>query len=408
MNTQGSTRVFLTFLIMASLFSRLTNAFGAGDVQPLAAGNNAFAWDLYGKLKAGEGNLFFSPYSISACLAMTYDGARGTTASQMAQALHFSKDQAQLASSFGELQRQLNAIEEKKAIQLSIANGLWAQQGHPFRPEFLDLARKTYQAQVNQVDFTTQAEPVRREINDWVSQKTNRKIENLLQPGTVEAMTRLILVNAIYFKGKWTQPFNPTNTAGAPFTVAGGQKVQAPLMHLEAEFNYAEGDGVQLLELPYAERDLSMVVLLPKEVNGLQTLERKLNGQTLQSWLTRGHTQKVKVFLPKFKLTAQFELGKTLGELGMKDAFTSAADFSGMDGARDLFISAVVHKAYADVNEEGTEAAAATATMMRALAMHPEPEPTFRADHPFVFLIRDTHSGSILFLGRVVNPTKGS
>jgi serpin B len=406
MNTMGSLRLSFIPLLMATLMGSPAGAQAANNVPALAAGNNAFAFDLYGRLKAKEGNLFFSPYSISGCLAMTYAGARGTTASQMAQTLHFTNNQAQLAASFGELQRQLNALEAKKDIQLSIANGLWGQKAHPFLPAFLDVAKTTYQAQVNQVDFRTQAEPVRREINDWVEQQTQGKITNLLQPGMVDPMTRLVLVNAIYFKGKWAHQFNKTNTADGPFMVTSDQRVQAPLMHLKADFKYAEIESAQLLELPYAGGDLSMVVVLPKDVGGLQAVELMLNDRALNTWLGK-HEQQVDVFLPRFKLTGEFGLAKTLAEMGMKDAFTGAADFSGMDGERDLFISAVVHKAYADVNEEGTEAAAATGAIMKLKAVRPQPVPVFRADHPFVFLIRNPHSGSILFMGRVVDPTKG-
>ncbi len=390
---------------MASLMGGPANTLGADDVQPLAGGIDALALDLYGKLKTTDGNLFFSPYSISACLAMTCAGARGDTAAQMAQTLHFSTDQAQLASAFGQLQGQLNAVEQDPGIQLNVANGLWAQQSHPFLPAFLDIAKTAYQANLNQVDFRTQAEPARQEINDWVGRKTEGKITNLLQPGTVDPATRLILVNAIHFKGQWARPFNKTNTTTAPFSAAPGRQVQAALMNLTADFNYAEAPGLQLLELPYAGGGLSMVVLLPTQIDGLKSLEGTLNQRTLDGWLAQARRQKVKVFLPKFKLTAQFSLARTLAEMGMSDAFSPTADFSGMDGARDLFISAVLHKAFVEVNEEGTEAAAATGTVMRMLAVRPQPTLVFRADHPFVFLIRDTRSGSILFLGRVLDPS---
>jgi serpin B len=407
MSTMVLPRLTFVSVLMAAFLAQSANSMAAGDLHGLALGNDTFAWDLYGKVEHTERNLFFSPYSISACLAMTYAGARGETATQMAQTLHFSTNQDQLATGFGQLQKQLQALEQKQAIALRVANGLWCQQGHPFLPAFLDVARTTYQASVDQVDFRTQAEPTRVEINDWVSRQTQGKITHLLQPGMVDPTTRLILVNAIYFKGKWAHQFNPTNTTNAPFSVTPSRSVQAPLMHLNAEFNYAEVDGAQLLELPYAGGDLSMVVLLPKERDGLKTLESSLSQPKLEHWLGRGREQKVNVFLPKFKLTAQFSLGRTLADLGMRDAFSPAADFSGMDGARDLFISAVVHKAFVDVNEEGTEAAAATGTVMKMLAIRPQPVPTFRADHPFLFLIRDTHSGSILFLGRVLDPTQG-
>ncbi len=395
-------------MLMGALTSRPAVSVAGENLTALVTGNNTFALDLYAQLRGTPGNLFFSPYSVSACLAMTYAGARGETARQMAQTLHFNADQDEVSSAFGELQRQLNAAEEKKGIQLNVANGLWAQEGHPFLPAFLQAAQNTYQAKVNQVDFRTQAEPVREQVNDWVSQKTQGKITNLLQPGTVDASTRLILANAIYFKGKWTRQFNKTNTTNAPFWVTPVQNVQAPLMSLSADFKYAEPQGLQLLDMPYAAGDLSMVVLLPRQIDGLKTVAGALNASTLNNWLSQARQEKVNVFLPRFKLTAQFTLGDVLEQMGMKDPFSRTADFSGMDGARDLFISAVVHKAFVDVNEEGTEAAAATGTVMRTLAVRPRATPTFRGDHPFIFLIRDTHSGSILFVGQVSDPTKGS
>ena len=386
---------------MAALIGRPADSRGGNDTPALVAGNTAFALDLYARLKNAEGNLFFSPYSISTCLAMTYAGARGSTAAQMARTLHFGASPDQLAASFSALQRQLSDVEKKKGLELNVANGLWAQKDHPFLPAFLDEATKAYQANLQQTDFHTGAEPAREAINDWVSNQTKGKIADLLQPGVVNEATRLVLVNAIYFKGQWTRQFNKNNTAPAPFSVTAQRKVQTPLMNLTAEFKYAEVEGLQLLELPYVGDDLSMVVLLPGATDGLTSLEGLLNEPTLDTWLARARHQKVNVFLPKFKLTAQFSLAQTLAGMGM------SAAFSGMDGARDLCISAVVHKAFVDVNEEGTEAAAATGTVMRSMAlMRPLPMPVFRADHPFLFLIRDTHSGSILFLGRVADPSR--
>ena len=392
-------------MLMAALIGQAANSLAANDTSALVAGNTAFALDLYSRLKSAEGNLFFSPYSISTCLAMTYDGARGNTAAQMARTLHFDADQARLAASFGELQGQLGQIERGGRVELNVANGLWAQQEHPFLPAFLDAATNTYQAKLAQADFRTAAEPARTAINQWVSEQTRGKITNLLQPGVVDQATRLVLVNAIYFKGRWAHQFNKSHTAEAPFTVTPERKVQAPLMNQTANFKYAEAEGLQVLEMPYGGDDLSMVVVLPRTADGLPGLEGRLNAQTLASWLAPAHDQKVNVFLPKFKLTAQFSLAQTLAGLGMSDAFSPNADFSGMDGARDLYLSAVVHKAFVDVNEEGTEAAAATGTVARSMAlMRPLPVPVFRADHPFLFLIRDNHAGSILFLGRVVDP----
>ena len=372
----------------------------------LVAGNTAFALDLYARLDSTPGNLFFSPFSISACMAMTYAGARGDTAMQMAQTLHFSGDQNLLNSQFGELQNQLKAARQKSGIELDIANGLWGQQGHPFLPGFLEIARQDYGARLNQVDFRAHPESIREEINDWVAGKTQGKITGLIPSGMLNPSTRLVLVNAIYFKGLWSRQFNKTNTTMAPFLTAPGQSVPAPLMTMTASFNYAEPEGLQILELPYRGGGFSMVVLLPRETGGLKGIEDQLNGRQINSWLAQARPQKVNVFLPRFKLSGQFALAGTLAGMGMPAAFSSTADFSGMDGARDLHLSAVVHRAFVDANEEGTEAAAATGSVMAMTSLRPRPTPTFRADHPFVFLIRDTHSGEILFLGRLNDPTK--
>jgi serpin B len=400
-------RLVFATLFMTALIGRPADTLAANDIESLAGGNTAFALNLYARLKTADGNLFFSPYSISTCLAMTYNGARGETAAQMAQTLHFDTNQNQLAASFGELQKQLNKEQKKKGIELDNANGLWGQKNHLFLPAYLDIAKQSYGANLKQVDFRTHADTARTEINDWVDHKTQGKITDLIQPGVLGPATRLVLVNAIYFKGSWAREFDKHSTTPAPFTVTPNQKPEVPLMNLTADFKYAEVDGLQLLELPYAGDDLSLVLLLPREPDGLKGMENLLNQQTLDRWLAQARQQKVAVCLPKFKLAAQFSLAKPLAEMGMTDAFSPNANFSGMDGEHDLFISAVVHKAFVDVNEEGTVAAAATGVVMRSWAvMRPRPTPIFRADHPFIFLIRDNHSGSILFLGRLVDPTQ--
>jgi serpin B len=400
-------RVLLSALLIVALSASMASAAETPDTASVVTGNTQFAFDLYARLKSSDDNLFFSPYSISTCLAMTWAGARGDTETQMARTLHFDTNQAQLHSQFGALQTQLNAVQEKKEVALNLANALWAQQDHPFLPAFLDIARNDYSANLRQVDFRTGAESARQDINDWVSGKTAGRIQDLIPEGTLNSMTRLVLVNAIYFKGSWANPFKTNKTAPGPFTIAPGQTTQASFMNLTASFDYAEADSLQLLELPYAGGDLSMVVLLPREADGLKTLEDGLSAEKLGLWLGQARHQKVNLFLPKFKLTGQFGLAQTLADMGMTDAFSTRADFSGMDGARDLFITAVIHKAFIEVNEQGTEAAAATGIAAGAMAvMRPVEVPVFRADHPFLFFIRDVHSGSILFLGRVTDPSR--
>jgi serpin B len=378
---------------------------GASTAQSklLAEGNTAFALDLYSQLKSNPGNIFFSPYSISTCLAMTYAGARGDTERQMRQVLHFGENQKEVHSAFGEVQRRLK--EEQKGVQLTIANALWAQEGHPFMPAFLAIAREDYQANVNQANFKTAAEPTRSRINRWVAEKTKDKIQEILPPGSLNASTRLVLANAIYFKGLWEVPFAKPQTRTEPFHLAGGSSVDAPLMHHVDSVKYLDEADFQAVELPYSSNEVAMVVLLPRQVDGCAGLESRLTPAFLSHAIEQMKKQKVDLTLPRFKLESSLQLKDRLAKLGMADAFDVKADFSAMDGARDLYISEIFHKAWGEVNEEGTEAAAATAGVIALTSARPSALPAvFRADHPFIFLIRDTRSGSLLFLGRFSSP----
>jgi serpin B len=398
--------------ILAGLLPALPGSFAQaaqpGQTQALVDGNTAFACDLYAQLRNSPGNLFFSPYSVSTALAMTYAGARGNTETQMAHVLHFGTDQARLHSAFGELQRQFNQANDQKGIELSLANALWAQQGHPFLPAFLNIGQGDYQASLNQADFKTGAEAARREINGWVAQKTKDRIKDILPPGSLNMYTRLVLANAIYFKGVWANPFPKAETSPQPFHLTASRQTDVPLMHHFDRVKYLENDSFQAVELPYAGGELSLVVLLPRKIDGCGQLEGKLSATFLARCLTQMKSQRVELFLPRFKMESDFKLGDTLGKMGMPDAFGPKANFSGMDGTQDLFISGVFHKAWVEVNEEGTEAAAATIVSVAPSAMPmnpPPPPPVFRADHPFIFCIRDTRSGSLLFLGRLADPS---
>ena len=388
-----------------------TSPSAAADQAAVVQGNNAFAVELYSQLRNQPGNLFFSPESISTALAMTYAGARGDTAAQMAKTLHFTLPPERLHPAMGALLANLNATHT--VYQLRVANALWAQQGYVFLDDFLKLTKSDYGAGFNQVDFKGATEAARLTINQWVEQKTDNKIKNLLQPGVLTPDTQLVLTNAIYFKGDWQKPFYKDATEDGDFHLTPAQNVKTPLMHHGGEYNYFDGGTFQALEIPYKSGDLSMIVFLPKDLSGLSALEQSLTASNTQQWLSQLRpASEVILTFPKFKLTQQVELQKTLGAMGMPLAFDPfAADFSGMTGQRDLCISAVIHKAFVDVNEEGTEAAAATAVVMKpTTARRPdreEPPPIiFRADHPFVFLIRDNRSGGILFMGRVIDPTK--
>lgn len=373
----------------------------AADAKDLAKGNTGFALDLYAKLSATKGNVFFSPYSISTALGMTWAGARGETADQMAKVLHFGKP-ADVHGGFAALDKAL--VGKQPGYQLSVANRLFVQQRYRLLDEFTALTREQYRAPVEQVDFAKEA--TRKHINGWVEEQTNKRITDLIPPGVLTIDTRLVLVNAIYFKGTWATEFEKKNTATQPFFTAGG-KVDVPLMFnsfgREARVRYGEVDGVQVLELPYKGGDVTMLVMLPRERESLAALEKKLNAAKLEQLAGALRPSAVDVWLPRFKVTQSFALGPTLAELGMPLAFVSAADFSGMTGSRELFIGAVIHKAFVEVNEEGTEAAAATAVVMTTESVGPR-TPEFRADHPFLFALRDGRSGSILFLGRLEDP----
>ncbi len=398
------------------------------DTQAVVEGNNGFALELYGRLRGDEGNLFFSPYSISTALAMTYSGARGATAGQIAEALRFPTERnkgldgdkqgrgldriektvmndERLAAAFGKLQKGLKADPKREGYELSVANALWGQEGYEFREQFIELVKSDYEGRLSEVDFAGAAESARGTINAWVEKRTKNKIKDLIKPGVLNSMTRLVLTNAIYFKGAWDRPFQEAATRSAPFTLSGGEKVNVPMMNQRDNFRYAEGESFQSLELPYAGDELSMVILLPKKPDGLSDFEKTLTAKSLSDWLAKLGKRKVIVSVPKFKMTSEFSMASVLKSMGMADAFSSReADFSGMNGRKDLFISAVVHKAYVEVNEEGTEAAAATGVTMSITSMPIDRPPIFRADHPFLFLIRHNRTGSILFIGRVANP----
>lgn len=383
---------------------RLTDR--SSDIMALVEGNTAFACDLYRQLSAAEGNLFFSPYSISNALAMTYGGARGETAAEMARVLHFSLASDRLHPAFAEL---IAALEPEGAstYELAIANRLWGQQNYGFLPEFIDLLERHYTAPLQEVDFLNATEDARATINTWVEQQTQNKIQHLLPANSIDSLTRLVLTNAIYFQGNWLVPFDASATQNQPFHVSSAEAIEVPMMHQIEYWNYADLDSLQVLELPYEGETLSMVILLPAEIDGLAALERQLTPDNLQAWLSSARdfpmtmdAGPVSVWLPRFKLTSAFELKNTLSEMGMPQAFGNTADFSGMTDREHLEIAKVIHKAFVDVNEQGTEAAAATAVVgvTRGGSHH------IRVDRPFVFFIYDRNSSSILFLGRVVNP----
>ncbi len=373
----------------------------------VVSGNTEFAFELYQQLRGEEGNLFYSPYSISTALAMTYAGARGETAAQMAETLHYWPKQKPFHTMFGYIINLLNQLERKGDCQLSVANALWAQKDYPFLDSFVELNKRHYKAGLENVDFidNTEREISRQRINRWVKDQTQDKIKNLIPKGVLTDLTRLVLTNAIYFKGDWANAFDAAKTKEAPFYVTPDKSVTAPLMFQSKMFEYGQTKQVKVLKLPYKGDDLSMVVLLPRGGHTLAEIEEQLTAEKFRYWSNLTGPSEVRVFLPRFKMTSKFSLNEILADMGMPDAFGGKADFSGMDGTKMLYISAVLHKAFVEVNEEGTEAAAATGVVMTLKAMPPRPN-EFRADRPFVFVIKDNHTGSVLFVGRVTDPTK--
>jgi len=367
-------------------------------------GINAFGFDLYPWLTRGKlaSNIFFSPFSISGGLVMTYTGARGTTARQMARVLHVTGSKGRFQRIYAELLKRLEVLSTGKGEDLRMANALWGQKGYGFLLDFKETVKKYYAGGFHEVDFARDLEGARSRINNWIEKKTEKKIKNLIAQGDIDPLTRLVLTNAVYFKGTWAAQFGEEKTKLMPFHVSPEKSVSVPMMYQKGIFPYYRDKNVQALELPYAGGALSMVILLPVDRGGLPDLERHFNGQDLDRWLSRLRKREIEVSLPRFRLKAKYYLARDLAAMGMADAFSDRADFSGMTGKKDLRISKVIHQAFVEVNEKGTEAAASTAVTMRLKAVFREP--VFKADHPFLFLIRHNKTGLILFMGRLVEP----
>jgi len=380
------------------------------DLTTLVAGNSAFAFDLYQALSEADGNLFYSPYSISLALVMTYAGARAETAQQMADTLHFTLANNRLHPAFNWLDIELASRGEgaegkdEGGFRLNIVNAIWGQKDYEFLSQFLDTLAENYDAGLRPLDFAKAPEESRMTINNWVSDQTEGRIKDLIPQGLIDTWTRLVLTNAIYFNAAWQYPFKEEMTEDGPFYLLDGGEVTIPMMRQMETFGYASGDMYQVVELPYDGRGLSMVILLPR-AGKCKAFETSLDYQRMDAIIKGLEYQRVRLTMPKFEFESYFSLGETLAAMGMPDAFLwGVADFSGMTGNRDLFIGDVIHKAFVSVDEAGTEAAAATAVVMPT-AGPPEEPVEVTVDRPFIFLIRDIDTGSILFIGRVVNPS---
>jgi serpin B len=378
------------------------------DLESLVSDNSGFALDLYQQLRAGDGNLFFSPYSISLALAMTYAGARGETEQEMAEVLHFGLPQDRLHPAFNSLAIELAERgkgaqgKDGEGFRLNIVNAIWGQKDYKFLSSFLDTLAENYGAGLRVLDFIKAPEESRITINDWVSEQTEGKIKDLIPQGMIDELTRLVLTNAIYFNAAWAVPFNENATSDGVFHLLSGDEVTVPMMRQTESLGYTEGDNYQAVELPYDGNELSMVILLPQS-GEFDTFEGSLDSEKLNGILDELGYRQVDLTMPKFEFESSFDLKGTLAEMGMPVAFSPGADFSGMTGNRELSITDVVHKAFVSVDEAGTEAAAATAVIVGLTAV-PETPVTVNVDRPFVFLIRDIETGALIFVGRVLNP----
>jgi serpin B len=376
-----------------------SNATSEGVAQ-VVNGSNQFAFDFYKQIENGDENIFFSPYSISVAMAMIYEGARGNTSDEMRAVLHFLEDDDVRRSAFAWLYNNLN---KNKDYLLSTTNALWAQEGYKFLDEYFDLMGKYYMGKITNLDFISETEESRVTINTWVEENTNGKIKDMIPKGSIHDLTRLVLTNAIYFKGTWLKQFDKSDTKDRDFKVDQDNTIKVPMMSIKEErFNYASAPGFQILEMPYKGEKLSMLILLPYEGN-MDYLEDSLTLENLSYWRNNLYQRSMDIFIPKFKFETKYDMKETLIDMGMITAFTPLVpDFSGIDGTNDLYLDFVFHQGFVEVNEKGTEASAATSGGTAATGI----PPTFNADHPFIFLIQEMETGNILFMGRVSDPSK--
>ena len=372
------------------------------DLRELSSGNSSFAFDLYEVLAEEEGNIFFSPYSISAALAMTYAGAEGTTETDMAEVLRFTLPENRLHPAFNLADQRLTTLsEEDSSFSLHIVNALWGQTGYEFLPEFLGVLAANYGADMRLLDFSEDAELCREIINEWVVEQTEGKIENLIPQNLLTSATKLVLTNAIYFKAQWLLPFDAMGTHDRDFTLIDGEPITVRMMNQAEHFLMTTGDGYMAAELPYSNRRASMLVIVPDQ-NYFFEVEERLGNDFIAEITDNLTDENLHLCMPKFETVSAFQLENALSDMGMASAFGMSADFSGMDGTLSLYIASVIHKAFVSVDENGTEAAAATAVLMQKL--NGESSVEFIVDRPFIYLIRDRGTGTILFIGRFLNP----
>lgn len=404
---------YVSLLALIAVFSACThkakqtdNSMQHEEQVPIPTANNKFAFDLLKEIPYEDDNMVVSPFSISTALAMTYTGAREATLEEMATIMHFDRNQERFHKEYGEYLASLNKLAADN-IQLNIANSLWAQEDYHFLDSFFEINKLHYDSETFQVNFQTNREQVRTDINDWVFEETREKIQDLIAPGVLTDDTRLVLVNAIHFFGPWLTEFDPDITRENVFFLQDRQSVMADFMFRSDHFNYYQDEQLQALEIPYSGEDFSMLLVLPGEGIPLQDIEKEMDADAFARIINEMQHKEVDVFVPKYEAETKLDLEETLMAMGMQRPFNRMADFSGMTGKLDLKIDKVIHQAMIEVAEEGTEAAAATAVVViRKTSIDPDPRTVFMANRPFMFFIKDNTHNSILFAGRVMNPSK--
>lgn len=385
----------LALMLMVSIANSQQTTYTATEA-------NSFALRMYKQFaQADNENVFFSPISISMALAMTYAGAEDETKKQISEVFNFPYDDKNFHKQMGALQQELLG-KQSDGVDIALANQLWAEKSYRFKCRYLRTTKKSYKAPVKRLNFKEKPNDSRIEINQWVEELTRDRIKDLLPDGSISSLTKMVLTNAIYFKGQWDKEFEKDNTRNDTFTTIDGEKLETPMMNAKEKFNVYQGDGIKLLELPYKGNDFSMLVLLPNEDRTLGEIERTLSVDNLNDYISKLAEREVMLKLPKFKFDAEYQLKQTLSEMGMPIAFSNTANFSRMSRSNDLKVDEIFHKAFVEVSEEGTEAAAATAVVivLKSISLTVD----FFANRPFIFIIRENTDGNILFMGRVTNP----
>ena len=377
----------------------------SGNIYDLATGNNQFALDMFSRISGGQqGNAFFSPWSIYSAIAITREGARGDTALEMQHVMHFPENDSLRKQSFAEGYDKFNSKDA--GYTLSTANAIWVEKDYPLFSNFTSVIDSYYHGSAKNVDFKGATEDARKTINSWIEEMTNNKIKDLVSQGGISPQTQLIITNAVYFNGTWVRSFDKNLTQKRNFKLGDGRIIETPMMESfgkDSLFNYTEKGDMQMLELPYRGNKISMIILLPKDEN-TSSLEGLLSLENLAEWKRALKDVEVDVYIPKFTFSTKYLMSKNLEDMGIKLAFNPEANFSGINGKKDFFVSEVIHQAFVDVNEQGTEAVAATAVVMPMSAINAPRIPVFNADHPFIFIIQDEETGAILFMGRVSEP----